>query len=169
MTVALGDNEAGAIRSYVTQWENIKAEIAETKEIRKAKIEVLNNEGYPAAGIRKILAQRKKDEDKMAEERQQIEEAAALLGETVYVGEVTPTDDWPDEKKERGQELIDELLEVEGELENLAESMKDLKKSIKGEGFAVSIIEQLVKYREDPNGWEENSLMFRAYKSAIGE
>lgn len=95
-----------------------------------------------------------------------MEEAAAALGVPAYVAP-SQLDDVDDTLRKQVDGIVAEIDEIDDELHTISEDIKDLKKEAKGEGFSVKTIEALVKYRANPDEWEENSLLFRKYKDAM--
>lgn len=165
----IGGNSAAALRSYVERFENLEKDEERLKEEKKSRFDNLSQKGLPVAGIKKIMADRKKEPEKLEEQRQALVEAGALLGVTVYVGEIEDdgTNPFDDGDKAFAEQEIKAILGLEADLEGVKQDKKELLKEAKSDGFAPKIIVEVVKIRKDPESWNEHSLLVKTYLNAV--
>jgi len=165
----LGSNTATALKNYCDRYENLEDERKALKEDRKDLYTELKAKGLPSKGIAKLVSEAKKDSEKLAETRQEIKDAAGLLGITVFVAEHLGDDTdnpWPEPDREFAKQKVMSLQRIDEEDATLVEDMKELLKEAKGEGFEM--IPKLVKIRRDPEDYERSSMLLKTYLKAIG-
>ena len=76
----IGDNSDGQLRAFIERIESVEGEIAALSEDRKEIYAEAKSGGYDPKIIRKVIAIRKQDADKRAEEEALLERYLAALG-----------------------------------------------------------------------------------------
>lgn len=166
----LGDNAAGALRDYCDRYEEF-LNLKETKsDQRKALYKELKSLNLPVKGIQKILADARKDQQKLSEGREELKSAGVLLGVTVHVGEVVDdgSDPYTADTTDLAQQRVAAIKRIDDEIDEIGEEMKGLLKEAKNEGFVSKLIPAVVKARRDPDKFHESNLIFSTYLKAVG-
>jgi len=67
------------------------------------------------------------------------------------------------------KQFIEQIEQLEEEKQAIAESIKDVYQELKGEGFDVKIVREIIKLRKlDRDKLEEHDELIDLYKQAIG-
>jgi len=87
------NNVAGAeLRQFIERWEHLEGEKKDIADGQKEVMAEAKGRGYDTKVMRKIIAERKRDADDLAEEEAVLDMYRAALGMAVY----SPDEDEPD-------------------------------------------------------------------------
>jgi uncharacterized protein (UPF0335 family) len=166
----LGDNAATALTVYCDRYEETLKERDALTDQRKKLLKEMKGLGLPVAGIKALLADAKKDQEKLQALREDKELAGALLGHPVFTGEVQKEvgDTFADDTVDVGRQRVTDLSNLEGEIVETGASLKEILADAKSEGFAPKLIPEVVKIRRDPEAFRETSQLLSTYLTAVG-
>lgn len=168
--MALGGSNSGSqLTSYCDRYEGLLKEKETLLTAQKAGFKELAKYDLPVNGIKTIMADSRRDKEKLELKRKSLREAGAVLGVTVYVGEVSEKDEtFGDDVKSFATTKIEELVTLQGEIDGLVADMKEVLEEAEGDGFVKKLIPQVVKIRRDPNAFKESSMLLNTYLDAVG-
>lgn len=98
------------------------------------------------------------------------DEAAAKLGELTYRGQ----DDLVTRAKlptEAGRKLhadIERIERLREEMDGLASDIREIMADLKGQGFDMAAVRDVIKLRRMDENWQERLMMIRTYTESIG-
>jgi uncharacterized protein (UPF0335 family) len=165
-----GDNSAVKLTDFVDRYDSLLADREAKTEDRKGLYQELTKKGLPVKGIKQLIADHNRDQQKLAEKREELRSAGVLLGQKVYVGEVVDdgTDPYADSTVEFAKDKVQAILTLENELAEIAAEMKEVLEEAKATGFVAKLIPQIVKIRRDPDAYHEHTTLMSTYLNALG-
>jgi len=97
--------------------------------------------------------------------------AAAIMDMPCYAEEVEPTEhNFAPDDVEKGQELVDEILDLDNEKRDLKAEKRDIYKHVEAQGLVPRIVKKCVKFKMDPQvktDLEEQTLLFKIYSKVV--
>ena len=167
--VVVGGNAAGVIWKAIEEIESIDKDIAELKtdqgEVRKG----LKKKDLPLYGLGQMMARAAKDEEKIAEQLEEVALAGTLLDIKIPTRFDRPrsTSHLTKEAVSAFKNAFTSLQRLKGEVSELTADRREKMKTLKSEGYSPYIVERIIKYRRNPVDMKENDILFDTYMSAI--
>lgn len=98
------------------------------------------------------------------------DEAAAKLGELTYRGEddLVTRAKLPTEAGRKLHQNIERIERLREEMDSLASDIREIMADMKGEGFDMAAVRDVIKLRRMDENWQERIMMIRTYAQSIG-
>jgi uncharacterized protein (UPF0335 family) len=158
------------LTSYCDRWENLDNDREALKVQRTEAWAELKAKNLPIAAMKSLMAQGRKDAEKLALARDDMKNAGELMGVTVFVGEITaPTDDpYAKDTVTFAKQRIAAIETFEADIKAVGEDIKVLLAEVKSTGFTPSLIPTIVAIRKDPAAYYESNVLLNTYLTALG-
>lgn len=174
MSEAIGGNAAAVLSEYVDRIVALETEKGELSSDRKEVMKEFKAKGLPKKELLSLIKlNAKTDESDRREARSLQRWAAALLGvPSFYTDDPVEFDEKINEEQaELAKSLTARVVNLDGEMTLLKDSIKDIYSEVKSHGFSVPALKVVVSLKLKDGAsqkWDEDMAIVELYRQAVG-